>query len=312
MAPSSTSPSILIVENDANTLHIMRDYLTRADFKIRTAPNGWDALKRLKDGPVDLVISELNLADDNGAGLREKLVLNPGTRDVPFLYVIPENKTEILVRALRSGVDDCITKPFDPIVLVARVQAVIERRRAYEQMVRVDPLTRLLNRPALEKEVREELSRIERYKRTGSMVLVDIDDFASVNAQNGVAMGDLLLTCLAGVILSNIRGMDRAGRFDGEKFLLFLPETDEKGAEAFTQRMQTKMAAIADAIAGIGLTFSSGIVVAPRDGSEFEVLRERLYSAVRFAKARQKGSIVVWSRDIAESASTDGHAVKEI
>ena len=301
MRENGQGVTILLVEDDANTLHIMRDYLARANFKIRTAANGWEALKCVKEGAVDLVISELSIADFDGSSLHEKMILNPATRDVPFFFLIPEDQPDNLVHALRSGVDDCITKPFDPIVLVARVQAAIERRRTYEEMVRVDPLTRLLNRPTLQKEVLAELNRVDRYDRPGSMVLLDIDEFSGVNDESGIAMGDLLLTCLAGVVLSSKRNVDIAGRYHGEKFLLYLPETDDLGAEAFAGRMQEKLAVIADSLAGYRLSFSCGLAAVPRDGNKLELLMERLEKALKYAKAHKKGGVAIWGRDVSEN-----------
>jgi diguanylate cyclase (GGDEF)-like protein len=291
--------TVLVVEDDANTLHLMRDYLSRASFRVRTAPDGWEALKRLKDGPVDIVVSEHAVTDMDGARLREKCMLNPATRDIPFLFLIDGTQTDSHVRALRSGVDDCIVKPFDPVVLVAHVQAVIERRRSYEEMVRVDPLTRLLNRPALEKELEEELRRVARYRREASLVLIDIDAFTDVNTEGGVAMGDLLLTCLAGVILTNIRVMDIAGRFQGGKFIIFLPETGREGATILTRRIQKQLGTIANAVAGFELTFSASIMALPEDGDDIDTVLPRLEQALTQAKEEVgRGAVYHWGRGV--------------
>lgn len=292
------SSRILIIEDDSSILHTMRGYLRRAGFTIRTAANGWDAMKRLKESPIDLIISELNISDMDGSSLREKCVMNPQTRDIPFLFLVDKAETDSQVRALRSGVDDCVTKPFDPVILVARVQAIIERRLSYEEMVRIDPLTRLLNRPTLELVLREELARVRRYDRIATLVILDIDAFEEANAGGGVAMGDLLLTCLGGVILTTIRTMDIASRYHGEKFLIFLPETLQPGALRLTVRIQEKLAEIADKIAGYALTFSAGIVLAPNDGIDLDELLERLEIALTKAKSEGPGSIVTWSPEI--------------
>ncbi|HPO14939.1 MAG TPA: diguanylate cyclase [Candidatus Hydrogenedentes bacterium] len=306
MSKNVNSPAILIVEDDAIALHSMRDYLSRAGFSVRTAANGWDALKRLKELSVDLVIAEQTICENDGCNLREKMMLNPATRDIPFFVVTAQDKVDTVVRALRSGVDDCISKPFDPVILVARVQATLERRRAYEEMVRVDPLTRLLNRRTFEKEVQEELSRVQRYKRNASMILIDVDDFTRVNEESGVSMGDLLLTCLAGVILTSVRVMDIAGRYRGETFFLFLPETDIDGAAILAARIQERMAAIADTVAGFKLTFSCGIVNAPEDGADLPTLAIRSEKCLQHAKERKRGAIIIWSRDITDHPKESG------
>lgn len=303
MCPYPTGPTVLIIEDDANDLHAMQNFLLRAEFNVRTANSGWDALKRIKDSPVDIIVSNAAVAEADGSNLREKLMLNPQTRDIPFCYLTPKDRPDILVNALRSGVDECIAKPFDPVVLVARIQAVIERRHAYERMTRIDPLTRLLNRFTLEDEVRCELNRVVRYKRFASIVLIDIDHFAAVNTEAGIAMGDLLLTCLSGVILTNIREMDIAGRSHGEAFFVFLPETNVEGAELFVRRIQTKLNSVSDVVAGMPLSFSCGIVGAPEDGAEYDLLLARVEEALKHAKKTGNGTISMWRRDVAGSAN---------
>ncbi len=305
MHRNENSVSILVVEDDANMLNIIRDYLSRAGFAVHSAGNGWEALKRIKEGPVDAIIADLDIAETDGASLREKMLLNPATRDIPFFYLTPENKTDVLVEALRSGVDDCISKPFDPVVLTTRVQAVLARRGALEQLVRLDPMTHLLNRSTLMKDLRQELDRVARYRRPATMILMDLSDFVRSNAENGASMGDLLLTCLAGIIINGMRSMDIAGRYRGECFLIFLPETDENGAEALVKRIQEKITLVADAVAGLSLTFSCGMVSAPKDGAEMDVLLSRLEHAMRHAAQHQKGAICVWCPDIGETLKND-------
>ncbi len=295
--------TILIIEDKANDLHTMRDYLTRAGFNVQSATDAWEVSKQLQQQSFDVVIAELLLADAGGAEMREKMLLNPDTRDIPFLFLTPKGNSDVLVRALRSGVDDCVYTPVDPVELVARVQAVLERRRIYAEMVRVDPLTRMLNRPALEKEVQEELQRVVRYKRLSSFVLLDIDNFSKINAKNGVPMGDLLLTCLSGAIMSNIRSMDIAGRFLGEKFLICLPETEEEGAVIFAQRIQKVLLNIADALVGFPLTFSCGLLTVPEDGIDFPLIINRLQQTMAHAKTQEKGAISRWGHDVASSAT---------
>ncbi len=299
--------NVLLVESDPNAMHLMRDYLSRANFRVRTASDGWEALKRIKDGAVDIVVSEHGLADVDGARLREKCMLNPATRDVPFLFLIDSSQVESHVRALRSGVDGCLVKPFDPVILVAHVQAVIERRRSYEEMVRIDPLTRLLNRPSLEKELTEELRRVSRYRRTATLVLIDIDAFSDVNAESGMAMGDLLLTCLSGVILTSIRTMDIAGRYQGGQFILFLPETPSEGALILVRRIQEQLRTIASAVAGYELTFSASTIFLPEDGDNIEIVLPRLEQALQEAKAADNGrggTIIQWGHGLAPEATT--------
>lgn len=302
------APEILLVEDDSNLLNISRDYLARAGFTVNVAASGWDALKTLKNLTVDLIISELLLADVDGSSLREKCLVQPETRDLPFLFIVPGGNPDIQVRALRTGVDDVVQKPFDPIVLVARAQAVLARRQAYEEIVRVDPLTRLLNRHSFGAELDNELSRAMRYGRTGSILMLDVDAFSQVNEESGVPLGDLLLTSLSFVVLSNIRNVDLAGRYRGEKLVLYLPETPVENAEHLAKRIQERLRQIADSVAGYPLTVTCAIVPAPQDGQSGEQISAMALEVARVSKTRGPGQVCILGRDIqpSELASAGG------
>lgn len=302
MTVEANGVTILVVEEDPNVRNVVRDYLNRAHFDVRTAVNGWEALKRFKESPAHLVVCRHNSQDVDGSGLREKFLLNPETREIPFLFIVPKDEPDQQVRALRSGVDDCIEHPFDPVVLVARVQAVIERRDTYLRMVRVDALTRLFNRPTLIDALREEVKRAVRYQRPASLVALDLDGFSDVNGTHGYEMGDLLLTCLSGVILTKMRSVDLAGRFSGQRFILLLPETPEAGARRLLERIQERFSVVSDGIAGLQVTFSAGIVPIPTQASDLEAALNNADEAVKTAKAKKPGTYCVFGARAAAKA----------
>ena len=130
------------------------------------------------------------------------------------------------------------------------------------------------------------------------MVLLDVDDFEALNERSNFALGDLLLTCLAGLILAQIRAIDIAGRYHGEKFLLFLPETDLDGAAVFTRRIQGQLGQIAASVAQETLSFSAGIVPCAVNCGNFASLAEQAEAAMRAAKAEKPGAFKVWEEGI--------------
>ena len=296
--------TVLVVEDDANTLNVIREFLDRAGFLVLSVPTGWDALRTLREKSVDAIIAEQTVSNVDGSSLREKCLLQPDTRDIPFLFLVPGNEPENQVRALRSGIDDVIPKPFDPIVLVARVQAVLERRVAFQQMVRVDPLTRMLNRPTLEMELSDEISRLVRYKRFASLLLIDADRFAEVNMESGEATGDLMLTCFSGIVLKNIRNVDIAGRYHGEKLMAFLPETPLEGCKIMASRMQEQLATIADSVAAYPMTFTCAMLSLPEHAESLEQALERIEATMCKAKTMDRNTILVWEPSIEEAVST--------
>ncbi|MBI1320761.1 MAG: diguanylate cyclase [Candidatus Hydrogenedens sp.] len=258
--------TVLLVDEDAVQLGMIRDYLLRAEFVVQSATDAWSAMRMVRESGVELVIVNLAGAERVGQGLREKCALLPEGRDLPFLFIAPEADKDLQVRSLRAGVDDFVTAPFDPVVLVARSQAILARRAAYEELVRVDPMTRLLNRRTFNEELEREIERLLRYERAASLLVLDVEGLEQLNQEHGIAAGDLLLTCLSGVVLSNIRNIDLAGRCPGGSIAVLLPETPAPGARLLGDRISERLGAIAQHIAGTTIQIRHGVSTAPEDG----------------------------------------------
>jgi diguanylate cyclase (GGDEF)-like protein len=293
---------ILIAEDDQHTVELLEFHLQEAGFATSAAPDGESALKRLQDHDISLLVCDIMLPKLDGFTLRERMLEDPLLRDIPFVFLTAKTMTEDQIRGLRQGADEYITKPFDPDVVVARVENVLARRQAYAEMVRLDPLTQLLNRRALEFEIGRELSRIKRYATLATLVFLDIDDFKRLNDEYGHAAGDRVLIELAQVLKVNSRNVDVVGRYGGEEFVLCFPETPEADAVVVLERMQQRFSSAVNGPYGT-LTFSAGVVEAPRDGETLEELFERADRAMYAAKRQGKARVVAWRPEMQPSSS---------
>jgi diguanylate cyclase (GGDEF)-like protein len=103
---------------------------------------------------------------------------------------------------------------------------------------RVDALTGIANRRALEETLAAEISRAERFEHPLAVVLIDLDDFKRTNDSYGHAGGDLLLSAVARILASTARQGDTVARFGGEEFVAVLPETDLPGARRLAERLR--------------------------------------------------------------------------
>ena len=121
-------------------------------------------------------------------------------------------------------------------------------RRAYEleqallRESRIDALTGVLNRRALEEQGKAALSLCQRHGQPFSVLMVDIDFFKDVNDRYGHPVGDEVLRALAAQCRRLTRGSDRFGRWGGEEFLAVLPETPVAQALALGERMRAAVA----------------------------------------------------------------------
>lgn len=117
-----------------------------------------------------------------------------------------------------------------------RVQMILSDQASH------DPLTKVLNRRALEEVVNTELSRSIRNHLPLSLIMLDIDHFKHVNDTYGHGQGDNVLVQLAEVLMRNTRQYDSIARIGGEEFIILLPETTIDQANTMAENLRLKIA----------------------------------------------------------------------
>ena len=128
----------------------------------------------------------------------------------------------------------------DPAAFVATGIDVTDRKRVegeLKQLAERDSLTGLLNRRRFEQALREHLTHIARYGRTGALLVLDVDGFKEVNDTLGHARGDELIVAIARGLDGELRAGDSVARLGGDEFAVLLPEADREQAETTAARL---------------------------------------------------------------------------
>ena len=305
MAPQGDC--ILIIEDDPNMRELLSYNLGEVGYTVIEAADGRDGFSKLESEPPDLVLCDVMMPHMNGFELRDAMLVEPSLRDIPFIFLTAKSSAEDQVHGLQSGVDEYITKPFDVDVLLARIEAVLQRRQNFARLASIDSLTELLNRQATERAIKRELGRIRRYPTLATLIFLDIDNFKGLNDEYGHALGDKVLIHLAEIFVAQSRAVDIVGRYGGEEFLLFFPQTPMAEAQAVVSRMLERFRTPMDELPGVELSFSAGAVEVPRDGVEFEELRDRADAAMYHVKHNGKGRIEAWQEGMEMRASVNGN-----
>src|ERR1044071_9464932 len=108
-------------------------------------------------------------------------------------------------------------------------EITVERKRLHAES-QSDALTGLFNMRYFKRQLVDEFSRSQRYGRTLTLLMIDVDHFKSYNDRNGHPAGDIVLKEVSRILIRNVRGTDIVGRYGGEEFVILLPETSMDSA----------------------------------------------------------------------------------
>ncbi len=116
---------LLLAEDDIDFGNILSQYLSMSGFEVTLARNGREAWDLYHNTNPDICVLDIMMPEMDGFTLAEKLrAKDPG---IPFIFLTAKSMREDMVRGLRLGADDYITKPFDPEMLLLRINNILRR-----------------------------------------------------------------------------------------------------------------------------------------------------------------------------------------
>ena len=134
MSEKENSYSLLVVEdNDFNRDLIVRHLGKEGYDQLEAAENGQVALEMLRKKPFDLVLLDIEMPVLDGIGVLEALKSDMRLRDVPVLMISGVEEQDSVVKCIELGAEDSLPKPFDPVLLRARLGACLEKKRLSDE-----------------------------------------------------------------------------------------------------------------------------------------------------------------------------------
>ncbi|HPH03731.1 MAG TPA: diguanylate cyclase [Spirochaetota bacterium] len=238
----------IAVLDDSETVHeVMRR--TFAIYGIVSMKSYYSAQEILAAPDHDIYLVDINLPDMSGT----QIVLEVRKRapDAVIIAVSAIDHYKVISNTLIAGADDYIIKPFNAMILMARLQAsarmlllyreLEEKSCRLEELVVRDSLTGLFNHKHIIDRLAEEVEKATRYHHKLSVVMFDIDHFKAVNDTWGHQIGDQVLVEFARLLMETARNCDIVGRYGGEEFFVILPETDLDAAMVFGNRLRERL-----------------------------------------------------------------------
>jgi class 3 adenylate cyclase len=127
-APVAAASILVVDDNEANRALLTRR-LTRNGHTVSHAEDGRRALDRLRENAFDLVLLDVLMPHMDGHEVLQAMKADPAQRHIPVIMITGLDDLDSLIRCIEGGAEDYLTKPFDPILLNARIGACLEKKR---------------------------------------------------------------------------------------------------------------------------------------------------------------------------------------
>ncbi len=285
---------ILAVDDLAENRELVARYLSRSGHLVVTAASGAEALRALAESDVDVVLLDLMMPDMDGREVLRRIKANPDWRATPVIVISGSQDMDGIIACIEAGADDYLFKPFNPVLLQARIKAGIERKRWHDreeqyrqQLERNEKFIRAtFGRYLSDEIVTDILERPEGLELGGDLrevtiMMSDIRGFTSLSEHLGpaevVAMLNRYLGAMTDIIMAHNGTIDE---FIGDAILAVFgaPQRRDDDADRAVRcalAMQAAMQGINtdNAAAGLpalttGIALNTGAVIAGNIGSE--------------------------------------------
>ncbi len=308
---------ILIVDDNPDSLEILRVRLESWGYRADTASDGEEALAKIEAAPPDLILLDIMMPRVDGMEVARRVKNNASLPFIPIIMETALATTESKVEGLDSGADDYITKPIDFQELKARVNSMLRIKRLQAEledrerellsvneqllhMSQTDALTGLDNRRQLERRLDEMFAHARRFKEPVACVICDLDRFKTVNDTHGHQAGDEVLKQFAQILKREARSIDRVGRYGGEEFMFLLPGAAMDAAARFAERVRKQVESNTFTFDGTSIrrTASFGVSAWPHEHiGSIDVLVRSADDALYVAKETGRNRVVRFDSD---------------
>ncbi|RPI45755.1 MAG: diguanylate cyclase [Betaproteobacteria bacterium] len=292
-APAETADKlrVLLVEDDAATLLMLEKLLDDAGYRVFTAADGKQGLHAAMECRPHIIVVDWLMPEMDGLQFCRALRNSKIGRAVYLVMLTGVEEESRMLQAFEAGVDNYVTKPLNPRLLLAQLRAgervvslqteaesdreEIQRvaaglamnNRRLQEAALLDPLTGIPNRRYAMDRIHQEWSAAERSARPLSCMLIDVDHFKSINDTHGHDVGDLVLRRVSEVLKHTARAPDVICRIGGEEFLVVCPDTDAAAAAQCAERLRQATGNMRIPIGNVSLQVTISIGVAARDST---------------------------------------------
>ncbi|WP_371367507.1 Protein-glutamate methylesterase/protein-glutamine glutaminase [Sporomusa rhizae] len=244
---NSAKQTILIVDDIQFNRQFLKNVL-QDEYNVICADSGKMAIEIVMSQPIDLVLLDIIMPTMDGYEICRWIKTNPGTKDIPVIFVSIKDDPEDQTTGFSLGAIDYITKNTDASIIKARVKNHLELKKQRDMLIQEsinDFLTGIPNRRYFDEILATKWRQALRDNEYLSIQLIDIDFFKNYNDFYGHIEGDRCLKLVADALKKSLlRPLDIVARYGGEEFIVLLPLTPRDGAIKVAKRIQENISAL--------------------------------------------------------------------
>lgn len=234
---SLTQATIMMVDDEATTMEIMRAYLEDADYQhFVLVEDSSRAMELIEEHRPDILLLDLMMPNVPGFQILKQVRDHPKLKHLPVIILTSSSDAETKLQALDRGATDFLAKPVDPSELKLRVRNTLAARAYLNQLAYYDALTKLPNRSLFLDRLAWFIQRAERHHENLVLLHITLNQFKRLSNTFGPEISDQLITQIAERMSSCMRRSDVFGRgipdsseldslfrVDGDEFSLLCP-----------------------------------------------------------------------------------------
>lgn len=294
---------ILIIDDSQIQAKALEDIL-EDEYDVTISQTAQDGLDNAKTGMFSLILLDVIMPDLDGFNVLTKLQETVLTKYIPIIMITSLSDAHHEEKGLTMGAVDYIAKPFNPLIVKARVRTHVklyQYQMSFRRQAMVDELTGIANRRSYNKNSRVKWREAIRLKLPFSICMIDVDNFKLYNDTYGHAAGDRVLSSVAQTLASQLhRATDFVARYGGEEFVILLMENSAQASFDFLKKIRQSVEDLhipQNPLVARWVTISiGGITLTPQIENTYDsyaqIADTMLYDAKRYGR-----NMVVWSNE---------------
>lgn len=288
---------VLVVDDSPSFINYLSMLLGHLRYIIMSANDGEQALKIIAEQPdISLVITDYWMPNMNGLTLIEAIRKDYRREEMAILGMSNATDKELMVKLLKTGANDYMTKPIMVDEFYCRVSQtvnMVRNVRTIKESSTTDYLTRISNRRSLFDLGQVLYANAKRETIHIALAMIDVDHFKAVNDTYGHDAGDQVLISLAETFKQAVRTADVVARFGGEEFVCVTVVKKPNDAYDVFERLRLEVDNHAIQLDDQQLKVSISIGVTIELGDSFEDMIIRADRALYQAKSEGRNRVVI-------------------